>query len=400
MKKKLLYIAFAFVLVLSFSLGAALPVAAATEWTVDDSGGEDFTTIAAAISAAADGDTITVYDGTYGKVVVNKELTIQAAAGDSPIVDGGGSGACFGIYKDAGLSDVTIDGFETRNAAYGIWIYGDGTASTTYNNITLSNNNIHNNQHAGVYVTDSTINGLTVSNNDISSCGAGIAAANGAAIDGMVADANVLTNNNMGFSLIKGTFSDITVSNCNFDDNNWEHMDLGCWGNWPSLSDIEITGCEFTGIGLGVYVESNFADYDVVFRDNLFVLSWGVGINNASENIVDAKCNWWGDASGPFDDKDLDGLGLTNPGGLGAAVGGTLWWGPVDYVDYEPWLLSSEGPCGGYIGIADCLENPKNHGQFVSCIAKFTQGLVKDGTITKEERVEIVQWAAQSDIGK
>ena len=397
MKKKPFYLMLTLVLIFSFSLATAVPTAAAT---LEVGSGKTYATIAAAISAANDGDTITVYDGTYGKVVVNKELTIQAAEGNSPVVDGGGSGACFGIYKSAGLSDVTIDGFEIQNAAYGIWIYGAGTASTTYNNITLSNNNIHNHQWGGIYVTDSTINGLTISNNDISLCGAGISAANGAAIDGMVADTNILTDNNMGFSLIKGTFSNTTVSNCHFEDNNWEHMDLGCWGNWPSLSDIEITGCEFTGIGLGVYVESNFTDYDIVFRHNSFSLSWGVGINNMSTNIVDAKCNWWDDISGPFDDKDLDGLGLTNPEGSGAAVGGTLWWGPVDYVDYEPWLLSSEGPCYGYVGIADCFDNVKNHGQFVSCIAKFTQGLVKDGAITAEERAAIVNWAAQSDIGK
>lgn len=403
MKKKSLHIVFAFVLVLGFSLGAALPVAAATTWTVDDDDAtKDFSSISDAITAASDGDTIEVYDGTYSEnVVVNKELTIQAAAENSPVVDGVGSGACFGIYKDTGLSDVTIDGFEIQNARYGIWIYGASPSpSTTYSHITLTSNNIHDHTGSGIYVTDATVNDITISNNNIDSCEAGIGVANKSIVDTMVADSNILTNNDMGIALIDDTISNVIVSNCYFEGNAWEHLDLGTFNAWPSLSNISVTGCQFlSGPWCGVYVQSNFTDYDIVLRYNQFSVGY-CGIGNVSTNIVDAACNWWGDVSGPYDDKDLDGLGLLNTGGLGDPVGATLWLGDVDYVDYEPWLLSSEGPCYGYVGIAECFENPKNHGQFVSCIAKFTKSLVKDGTITAEERAEIVSWAAQSDIGK
>ncbi|MBN2099805.1 MAG: right-handed parallel beta-helix repeat-containing protein [Dehalococcoidia bacterium] len=53
---------------------------AATTWYVDDSGGADFTTIQAAVSAAANGDTIMVAAGTYTEAVsTSKTLTFKGA---------------------------------------------------------------------------------------------------------------------------------------------------------------------------------------------------------------------------------------------------------------------------------------------------------------------------------
>ena len=48
--------------------------------------------------------------------------------------------------------------------------------------------------------------------------------------------------------------------------------------------------------------------------------------------------------------------------------------------------------------INDCASSAKNHGQYVSCVAKLTQGLVKDGTISKQDRKAILNAAAQSDL--
>jgi hypothetical protein len=54
-------------------------------WHVDDSGGADFTTVQAAIDAAADGDTIVIEFGDYTFFVVDaKALVITAAAGQKP----------------------------------------------------------------------------------------------------------------------------------------------------------------------------------------------------------------------------------------------------------------------------------------------------------------------------
>jgi hypothetical protein len=47
-----------------------------------------------------------------------------------------------------------------------------------------------------------------------------------------------------------------------------------------------------------------------------------------------------------------------------------------------------------------CDDDWKNHGKFVSCVAKTTEDLVDDGLISEEEKDETVAAAAQSDCGK
>ena len=377
MKKQILGIALALVMVFSFTLVTASPATAAD---LEVGPGKIYTTIASAVAAATGGDTILVYTDTYYEhVVINKALTIKAATGESPIIDGSGSGTCFGIYNGAGLSDVTIEGIEIQNAVYGIWIYG---SPSTYSNITITDNNIHNHSQNGILVTDCTVNGLTISGNSVDSSGIGISFANNSTIDGLNCENNVVTNNNAGLSLIVGTFSNITVSSCYFEGNAWEHIDLGCWSNFPSLSNVYITGCQFlSGPWCAVYVQSSFGEDDIVLRGNQFLSAYGVF--NTMPDSVDAVCNWW---------NSIDG-----PGGPCSSGSGTL---VTCNVYYEPWWLTSEGPCYGYEGIDDCFQDVKNHGQFVSCIAKFTKDLMKDGTLTEEQREAIIEWAAESDIGK
>lgn len=346
MKRKGFSILFAVVLVLSLSLVTAVPVGAnGTVTNIDTS--ETFATIQAAIDDGdtLDGHTIEVGSGTYYEhVVVKKELTIRAA--NSPIVDGGGNGACFGIYKSAGLSNVTIEGFEIQNAKFGIWIYGAGASSTTYDNITLSNNDIHDHSENGILTTDVTVNGLTISGNTFNNSGIGISF-DRAIVDSLTIDGNEITNGNVGLAFFSGSYSSVEVSNCYFEGNAWEHIDLGAWGKWPSLSGININTCQFlTGPWCAIWVESHFPDNDVVLRYNLFGVGY-CGICNKSTHIVDAELNWWGHVSGPYDDKDMDGLSLVNTGGLGDIVGGTLWCGDVDYVDYEPWFGQGGWVTGG-----------------------------------------------------
>jgi hypothetical protein len=50
----------------------------------------------------------------------------------------------------------------------------------------------------------------------------------------------------------------------------------------------------------------------------------GAGLNNESGVLVNARYNWWGDASGP--------------GGLGSGSGDAVW----GHVSYEPWLLEPD----------------------------------------------------------
>ncbi len=76
----------------------------------------------------------------------------------------------------------------------------------------------------------------------------------------------------------------------------------------------------------------------------------GFGVNNLdTTRIINAEGNYWGHPTGPLDNSNVDGLGLSNPGGLGDKVS--------EYVDWSPFLntapTNSEPPVSLMISIAD-----------------------------------------------
>ena len=50
--------------------------------------------------------------------------------------------------------------------------------------------------------------------------------------------------------------------------------------------------------------------------------------------------------------------------------------------------------------VNECAEHAKNHGQYVSCIAKLADSLHNDGIINKGQRQEMKTGAAKSKVGK
>ena len=86
MKRKILSVLFALVLVFSFSLGTAVPATADTINVPDN-----YDTIQEAVDNAQSGDTIVVDSGTYDEqVVIDKSLTLQGA-GDTTIIQPSGA---------------------------------------------------------------------------------------------------------------------------------------------------------------------------------------------------------------------------------------------------------------------------------------------------------------------
>ncbi|MAS96496.1 MAG: hypothetical protein CMO55_25185 [Verrucomicrobiales bacterium] len=47
-----------------------------------------------------------------------------------------------------------------------------------------------------------------------------------------------------------------------------------------------------------------------------------------------------------------------------------------------------------------CADDAKNHGQFVKCVVSLAKDLVANGSITEDEKSDLISAAAQSDIGK
>ena len=196
-------LACAFVLlILVLVFAGVVPVVAATTWTVDDSGGADFTSIQAAGNAASPGDTIIVYPGTYTENVdVNKpHLTIQSESGaDSTIVQvASSSDHVFGITEDyVNISGFTVkggdSGFEVGFTGYctisdcviannknGIYLHGTNT------NLTLRSLNITSPFQCGIYLNSGTMTNLRIEDVSISNAGSsGIKDSNNPNLNGL-----------------------------------------------------------------------------------------------------------------------------------------------------------------------------------------------------------------------
>ena len=134
--------------------------------------------------------------------------------------------------------------------------------------------------------------------------------------------------------------------------------------------------------GDGVIIDDS-AGLDNVFHNNNIYNNEEDGMENQLVTTVDAECNWWGNVSGPF--------------GVGGVGSGDPVQGDVDFVD---WLLSPapDGTCYSFASIIDSCMSVKNHGQFVSCIARKTNKLLRDGEITEKDAAAIIKWAARAYI--
>ena len=148
MKKQVFMSAFGFIISLLLISGSIT----ATNWTVIKGGGGDFTTISAAINAAANGDVIIISAGTYNEsIIVSKELTINgpwAGTAGSDLARGSGEVVIIpavnlvnGFAVLITASNVTIDGITVdgnMNCVDGILVNGD------FNNVKVINNIVRN----------------------------------------------------------------------------------------------------------------------------------------------------------------------------------------------------------------------------------------------------------------
>jgi parallel beta-helix repeat protein len=130
---------------------AASPTAKAATLCVNPTGkGGCFTTIGAAVIAAAINDTIQVAKGTYDEdVIIGKSLSLIGANQKNTIIDA--TGQANGVYIDGidnpGLSSVVASGFTVRDANF------EGILVANASSVTVSGNIVSDNDKALVPAT-------------------------------------------------------------------------------------------------------------------------------------------------------------------------------------------------------------------------------------------------------
>ena len=363
--------------------------------------GETYATIQAAVDAAAEGDVIEVREGVYPEDVsistnnltltsvdgpglaviegMNVESGVITITGDYGVtIDGftilAGAGNTYGIYHNGGspvnpvtITNNTMEGFSSYGF-YGSWSYMTGTTFTFTGNTMRECS-------TGIYVYG--FDGCTIRINDNTAidCTAGMDLEE--FDEGMGTDAQVMGNTITLDESLSGSeglalccMEDTTTISGNVVTGPYKYgmyVDyVGCCGKEPAVVFVEgnrVTGTEYglylydaaaympaelsvrdnilTGNSFGIYIdEFSYAsdpETSVQFTNNNLADNSLYGFYNETSDLADAKGNWWGDASGPFDDKTLPGTpDYNNPAGTGSRVS--------EYVDYDPWLTEAPKP--------------------------------------------------------
>jgi hypothetical protein len=330
--------------------------------------GQDYATIQAAIAAASDGDTIIVHPGTYhGFTIEDKnDLSIVGQAGvtvNTPnrFVDGGEWWVMALAMNCTNISieDIVFDGEEIDVTMLEGIAYSDSTGSITGGAV---RNIIGSEMAMGVCIwggeEGSTV--VNISHLTVENCVMGVMVSNAEAnfdrcsIAGMAPDG--------GYGIIAMDNAQVTMENCEICDCWKEDLEPGEAGLGVMIalaeeyeamfgiederpSTVNVTGCTISNNNDGVVV---YDDGNLIANLNNIAGNDLLGVCNEAAEEVDATNNWWGDASGPYNET-------SNPDGKGDAVS--------DNVNYDPWLTSPVSDAwtydeddSGYIEIGELLD--------------------------------------------
>jgi hypothetical protein len=187
--------------------------------------GQEFATIAAAVAASSDGDTINVEAGTYQNdfFFIDHSLTIQAVNGEAKIV-ANGSGlagkAAIIAGTPTGSPNIAINGFDISGVAV-----ADGNgAAIRYEggNLSLTNDFFHNNQEGLLGNGDDPNGTIAVHHSEFAFNGDGSGFTHNfyaGAIANVSIDDSYFHDANVGHE-IKSRAANTTVTNSRVFDNN------------------------------------------------------------------------------------------------------------------------------------------------------------------------------------
>ena len=287
--KKLIAIAMAIVLLLAM----AAPVAADDE--IDVYPGDS---IQAAIDAADEGDTIVVHAGEYHQSVVisTNDITLEGEEGaildgDSP-ADTGTTLGVDAIRLSAGVSGVTIEGFEIRDytagaRSSGIVAWNDGTSD-----ITVEDNEIHDNAWNGILVGNEGTGlhtGWVIEDNEVYDNGyVGIEITAGE--DCKIED-NEVDGEEAGI-LVHARKNAIHSSGIKVEGNTVSGATYGIWVfAWltATLSEIEVSDNEVHDNFVGIYLwsyQSGLVEDSLVAENDVYDNYYGILVDNTHDSEV------------------------------------------------------------------------------------------------------------------
>lgn len=231
--------------------GAASATTYTVTTTADTTGGScapGSCSLRQAVTAAHDGDTITVPAGTYvlsnGQLVLSAAAAINGAGPGSTVLRGGGSDRVMLINGNGGpavLSGLTITGGDTTRSGGGGLAGGTG-GGVTLNNVTVTGNQVtpaiagFNRGGGGIF----SIQSMTLNNSTVSDNSANVPLSDGDSGGGgiLMSQTNTgdLTLNN---SKLSGNTATVTPDSSAQTDNN------GGGGIYMDGHDLTITGTTF-----------------------------------------------------------------------------------------------------------------------------------------------------------
>ncbi len=192
-------------------------------------------TIQAAITAANANDVLELAEATYNeRVIVSKSLTIQGVNKANCIVSGTGlSGTGSGFYINNGVTGVTIKDLTIQNFAGG----GPNANAGVYaiggnNNLTVKNTIIKDNAGGSGIYANGPINTVLFDGNSISGhtnvqgVARGIVIWNGLKENITITNNEVFNNNCCGIELQEGSATNVNISTNNVHDNGDSGMGL------------------------------------------------------------------------------------------------------------------------------------------------------------------------------
>jgi len=315
------------------------------------------TTIQQAINAAYSGDTIIVNPGTYREALyIDKSLTLKGVG--SPTIEApdtiplrqftgpSGTQRTRPIIFVYGEVEVTIDGFIINgrgigNANYGlIGIQFFEASGEIKNNIikAVRDTPLSGAQHG---------NGIVVNHLWDQYCSHSVTIINNTIFD---FQKNGITCNEPGtYAIVRnntvigaGLTNKIAQNGIQFGYNatgviegnivrGHKYTDVANWWSCGVLLYLYNNGTvvrynTVTDNNAGVYV---YAGSNIVIQYNNIYSNTEYGVHNEPSALVDARYNWWGDASGPYHPT-------LNPTGTGDAVS--------DDVNFDHWLLKEYPP--------------------------------------------------------